>query len=129
MVCSRFRRKSGTPISDRLLAVLKELKEKPYSNNFVFVTETGRKIPERTALTKCKAAAAKAGIEKAKLHKFQSSFASHLVMAGVLIQDVSRLLGHHSISETEAAYAYLAPNRMKLQVNAICQVDIDDKRK
>jgi integrase/recombinase XerD len=107
-----------------LLAVLNELKEKPYSDTFVFATETGRKIPERTALTKCKAAAAKAGIERVKLHKFRSSFASHQVMSGVLIQDVSRLLGHHSISETEAAYAYLSPSRMQPQVNVICQIDI-----
>lgn len=99
------------------------------SSFFVFATETGRKIPERTALAKCKAAAAKAGIERAKLHKFRSSFASHLVMAGVLIQDVSRLLGHHSISETESGYAYLAPSQMKPQVNVICQVDIDGKKK
>jgi hypothetical protein len=42
----------------------------------------------------------------------------------VLIQDESRLLGHHSISETEAAYAYLAPSRMQPQVNVICHVDI-----
>ena len=117
------------PISDRLLRVLQELKEKPYSTTFVFATETGRKIPERTALTKCKAAAAKAGIEVAKLHKFRSSFASHLVMKGVLIQDVSRLLGHHSISETEAAYAYLVPTGMKPQVNVICQVNIDCEEK
>ena len=117
------------PISDRLLVVLTELKEKPYSETFVFATVTGRKIPERTALAKCKSAAAKAGIERAKLHKCRSSFASHFVMSGVLIQDVSRLLGHHSISETEAAYAYLVPTGMKPQVNVICQVDIVGKNK
>lgn len=117
------------PISDRLLTMLKELEAKPYSETYVFATETGRKIPERTALAKCKAAAAKAGIERARLHLFRSSFASHLVMSGVLIQDVSRLLGHHSIKETEDAYAYLAPDRMKPQVNVICQVDIHGKNK
>jgi integrase len=37
---------------------------------------------------------------------------------------VSKLLGHHSISETEAAYAYLAPDRMLPQVNMICRVII-----
>jgi len=42
----------------------------------------------------------------------------------VLIQDVNRLLGHLSISETEAAYAYLAPDRMQPEVNMICRVII-----
>lgn len=49
----------------------------------------------------------KAGIEVAKLHKFRHTFASHLVQMGVKIQDVSKLLGHASIKETEV-YAYLA---------------------
>ncbi|MBN1448068.1 MAG: tyrosine-type recombinase/integrase [Bacteroidetes bacterium] len=85
--------------------------------------------PERSGLAKCKAAGVKAGIERAKLHKFRSSFASHLVMKGVLIQDVSRLWGHHSIKETEDVYAYLVPTGMKPPVNVICQVDIDGTKK
>ncbi|MBE0643280.1 MAG: tyrosine-type recombinase/integrase [Bacteroidetes bacterium] len=112
------------PISDRLVKVLKELKEHPYSEKLVFATVTGKKIPERTALAKCKAAAAKAGIETAKLHKFRSSFASHLVIQGAMIQEVSKLLGHSSIRETEI-YAHLAPDRMHSQVNLICHVEIN----
>ena len=107
------------PISDRLMEVLKE---NPYSERLVFATVTGKKIPERSALAKCKAAAAKAGIETAKLHKFRSSFASHLVIQGAMIQEVSKLLGHSSIRETEI-YAHLAPDRMHSQVNLICHVD------
>lgn len=50
-------------------------------------------------------------------------------MKGVLIQDVSRLWGHHSIKETEDVYAYLVPTGMKPPVNVICQVDIDGTKK
>ncbi len=111
------------PISERLYEELEKLRKEPYSEDFVFATKTGRQIPERTALDKCKKAAKKAGIKVAKLHKFRHTFASHLVQMGVKIQDVSKLLGHSSIKETEV-YAYLAPDGMHLQVNIICNVKI-----
>ncbi len=49
---------------------------------------------------------------------------SHLVIKWVLMQDDGRLLGHHRISETEAAHAYLAPDRMQPEINMICRVII-----
>ncbi|MDT8324122.1 MAG: tyrosine-type recombinase/integrase, partial [Bacteroidota bacterium] len=105
---------------------LQELRRKPYSETLVFATETGKKIPQTTALEKCKRAAREAGIERpVKVHMLRASFASHLTSRGALIQDVSRLLGHHSIQETEDAYAYLSPDRMHSQVNLICHVEIN----
>ncbi|MFA6232695.1 MAG: hypothetical protein WC824_00735 [Bacteroidota bacterium] len=41
-----------------------------------------------------------------------------------LIQDVSAILGHYNIRQTEESYAYLASDRMHAQVNLICLVDI-----
>jgi len=112
------------PISDRLLTELVDLKKNPYSTELVFATKSGGTITQHAAIYRCKKAAKQAGIERvAKLHKFRSSFASHLVQKGVKIQDVSKLLGHSSISETEI-YAYLAPDDMHIQVNVICSVDI-----
>lgn len=114
------------PMSDRLFEALQELRRKPYSETLVFATETGKKIPQTTALEKCKRAARDAGIERpVKVHMLRASFASHLTSRGALIQDVSRLLGHHSIQETEDAYAYLSPDRMHSQVNLICHVEIN----
>ena len=114
------------PMSDRLFVALQELRRKPDSETLVFATETGKKIPQTTALEKCKRAAREAGIERpVKVHMLRASFASHLTSRGALIQDVSRLLGHHSIQETEDAYAYLSSDRMHSQVNLICHVDIN----
>lgn len=79
---------------------------------------TGIRIHERDGVLR------KAGIETAKLHKFRSSFASHLVIQGAMIQEVSKLLGHSSIRETEI-YAHLAPDCMHSQVNLICHVNIN----
>ena len=47
-------------------------------------------------------------------HTLRHSYASHLLMNGVDIYTVSRLLGHSSVTVTEAHYAHLIMDRVKL---------------
>lgn len=47
------------------------------------------------------------------------SFASHLVMAGVSIFQVSRLLGHSSVRVTESNYAHLAPDKLGAELDRL----------
>ena len=54
-----------------------------------------------------------------KVHTLRATFASHLVQKGVSIYVVSKLLGHASVVQTEAAYAYLAPDNMAQAVTVL----------
>ena len=49
------------------------------------------------------------GIENFRIHDLRHTFASWLVMKGVLLFEVSKLLRHASIQMTER-YAHLAPD-------------------
>jgi integrase len=47
------------------------------------------------------------GIRRIRVHDLRHSFASHLVLRGVPLRVIQRLLGHHSITQTER-YAHVA---------------------
>ncbi|MDE0626284.1 MAG: tyrosine-type recombinase/integrase [Bryobacterales bacterium] len=69
---------------------------------------TGRSEP-RTAANywreRLKQVAAAAGIDGFHPHRLRDTFAVELLLAGVMIQDVSSLLGHSSVATTERYYA------------------------
>ena len=52
------------------------------------------------------------GDNKVTAHTCRHTFASHLVMRGVSLYDVSKMLGHTSIKTTEI-YAHLAPDHLQ----------------
>jgi len=69
---------------------------------------TGRSEPATAAKywrAQLSGVAAAAGIERFHTHRLRDTFAVELLLAGVLIQDVSTLLGHSSVATTERYYA------------------------
>lgn len=53
------------------------------------------------------------GIEDCRPHRLRDTFAVRKLLAGVSLDDVSRLLGHASVSMTEEAYAAWIPARAR----------------
>ena len=71
-------------------------------NDYIFGSERGGKITERTAQKIFENALGKAGIQKdATFHSLRHSFATHLLENGVDIRYVQELLGHQNIRTTQ----------------------------
>lgn len=69
---------------------------------------TGQGAPTTAAnywRTRLKRVASHAGVKGFTPHRLRDTFAVELLLAGVLIQDVSTLLGHQSVATTERYYA------------------------
>jgi integrase len=101
------------PLTERLMSLLKSMEANNHRHaELVF---TYRNSPNQSAValnnpfTAWKTAVKRAGLNKElRLHDLRHTFASRLVTAGVPIYDVSKLLGHRSLSMT-SRYAHLAP--------------------
>ncbi|MCX6800459.1 MAG: tyrosine-type recombinase/integrase, partial [Candidatus Falkowbacteria bacterium] len=71
-------------------------------NDYVFSSERGGKLTERTAQKIFENALQKSGIKKdATFHSLRHSFATHLLENGVDIRYVQELLGHQNIRTTQ----------------------------
>lgn len=71
-------------------------------NDYIFPSERGGKITERTAQKVFETALKKSGIKKeATFHSLRHSFATHLLENGVDVRFVQELLGHANIRTTQ----------------------------
>ncbi len=100
------------PMTDLLYETLLKMSENK-KEGYVFTSEKGNMISERTLLSKCKSIAVEAGISKtATLHKWRHSFSSHVLNTGIQYEERQYLLGHKPESMTDR-YTKIDPTRLQ----------------
>lgn len=91
-----------TVLPSQLIADIQEFLNGRGMDDYVFESERGGKLTERTAQMIFGQALFKAGIQKeASFHSLRHSFATHLLENGVDLRYVQELLGHANIKTTQ----------------------------
>ena len=91
-----------TIFPEKLLDDLGKIAASKDLNEYVFSSERGGKLTERTAQKVFEHALKKSGIKKeATFHSLRHSFATHLLENGVDVRYVQELLGHANIRTTQ----------------------------
>ena len=104
------------PLNDKAIEILN--RQPHYKDHeFVFTILKGTPLSKQYARKVLKKILSKIGLTGSP-HKFRHTFASHLVMKGVSIYEVSRLLGHTNIEMT-MKYAHLAPDHLRKAIERL----------
>ncbi len=93
------------PINRDLLAILVELK-RTSTSDYLFP-----KYGFHNAPTRLRKLAEAAGVKPLRFHDMRHTFASNFMMAGGLIYDLQKILGHQTITMTER-YSHLSPTHL-----------------
>jgi site-specific recombinase XerD len=105
-----------TIFPEKLKAALKEITALRDKNDYVFASERGGKLTERTAQKVFGNSLKKATINKdASFHSLRHSFATHLLENGVDVRYVQELLGHQNIRTTQLYTKVTNPSIKKIK--------------
>lgn len=102
-----------TILSEKVCAVLQKYVKNKNANDYVFESDQGGRLTERTAQKVFSNALANSQIKKpATCHSLRHSFATHLLEAGTSIRYIQELLGHVRL-ETTQIYTKVADNNLQ----------------
>jgi len=89
------------------------------SEGLVFTTAFGTPVNDRNMARSFRAIYHNAGVGKWDLHECRHTFATLALLAGVPIEQVSRMLGHSDIRVTADTYAHVIPRHLQGAVDAL----------
>ena len=105
-----------TIFPERIRAELAEIMALRDKNDFVFASERGGRLTERSAQMIFENALKKCNINKeATFHSLRHSFATHLLENGVDVRYVQELLGHANIRTTQIYTKVTNPSLKKIK--------------
>lgn len=111
--------RNGKGKKDRLVMISNYVTEKIVAlqkvstNNYIFSSNRGKRMSQRTAQMILVHAAKKSGLKKRVTpHMLRHSFATHLLENGVSIRHIQRLLGHAKL-ETTQIYTHVSSGELK----------------
>ncbi len=104
------------PMTDNVYNMLSGIKK---AEGYVFTTDNGDRVSERTLLTVCKRIAEEAGIKKnATLHKWRHTFATHAANTEITYEERQYLLGHSPASQTDR-YTKVDPKKLHQKLSEL----------
>ena len=105
-----------TIFPERIKSELNEIMTLRDKNDFVFASERGGRLTERSAQMVFEKALGKCHINKeASFHSLRHSFATHLLENGVDVRYVQELLGHANIRTTQIYTKVTNPSLKKIK--------------
>lgn len=107
LIRSKTENRSVLYLTDRLWKTLKSRFENRRNENFVFTDKTGMK-PRNHSTNAIRKAMKRAGLSDVRVHDLRHTAASRLVQNGLSLLEVSKILGHSTITMT-MRYAHLEP--------------------
>ena len=115
------------PLSEEVLAMLRELPRPASTSELVFGHPSGRMYNRNEMKWPLWRACKAAGIRKIGWHVLRHTFASQLVMRGVPLKAVQELLGHRDI-RTTMRYAHLSPQSRRDAVERLSAPPPDEEQ-